>query len=73
MRKYRRRYYTVAELNEEYIARMEDVLALYGKPFSEKEPVVCMDEKPFVLHCESTQAARIARQQECKGRYRQSR
>ena len=30
----------VAELNEEYIARMEDVLALYEKPLSEGEPVL---------------------------------
>jgi transposase len=42
----------VAELDEEYIARMEDVLALYEKPLSEKEPVVCMDEKPIVLHAD---------------------
>jgi DDE superfamily endonuclease len=42
----------VAELDEEYIARMEDVLALYEKPLSEKEPVVCLDEKPVVLHAD---------------------
>jgi hypothetical protein len=42
----------VAELNEEYIARMEDVLAVYEKPLSQKEPVVCIDEKPVVLHAE---------------------
>jgi DDE superfamily endonuclease len=42
----------VAELDEEYIARMEEVLALYEKPLSEKEPVVCMDEKPVVLHAD---------------------
>jgi hypothetical protein len=40
----------VAELNEEYIRRMEDVLKLYEKPLSEQEPVVCIDEKPVVLH-----------------------
>jgi hypothetical protein len=40
----------VAELDEQYIARMEDVLAIYEKPFSEQEPVVCVDEKPVVLH-----------------------
>ena len=40
----------VAELNEEYIVRMEEVLAVYEKPLSEREPVVCMDEKPVVLH-----------------------
>jgi hypothetical protein len=40
----------VAELDEEYIARMEDVLALYEKPLSEADPVVCVDEKPVLLH-----------------------
>jgi hypothetical protein len=42
----------IAELNEEYIARMEGVLAIYEKPFSEKAPVVCVDEKPVVLHAD---------------------
>jgi len=28
---------------------MEDVLAIYEKPLSEREPVVCVDEKPVVL------------------------
>ena len=41
---------TVAKLDEEYIRRMEEVLALYEKPLSEEEPVVCIDEKPVVLH-----------------------
>jgi hypothetical protein len=40
----------VAELDEEYVARMEDVLAVYEKPLSAREPVVCIDEKPVVLH-----------------------
>ena len=31
---------------------MEEVLALYEKPLSEKEPVVCIDEKPVVLHAD---------------------
>jgi transposase len=40
----------VAKLDEEYVRRMEEVLALYEKPLSEEEPVVCIDEKPVVLH-----------------------
>ena len=35
----------VPTLDEEYIARMEEVLAVCEKPLSEKEPVVCVDEK----------------------------
>ena len=42
----------VAELDANYIARMEDVLALYEKPYNVKEPVVCLDEKPVSLHAE---------------------
>jgi hypothetical protein len=49
----------VAKLDEEYIARMEDVLRLYEKPLSASEPVVCIDEKPVVLH-EDTCAPSLA-------------
>ncbi len=28
---------------------MEDVLEVYSRPFNEKYPVICMDEKPFQL------------------------
>lgn len=50
----------MAELDEQYIARMEDVLAMYEKPFSEQEPVVCVDEKPVVLHSD-VRPARLMR------------
>ena len=42
----------VAELDEPYIERMEDVLAVYEKPYDPAEPVVCLDEKPISLHAE---------------------
>ena len=42
----------VAELNEEYIAKMEDVLETYEKPYDPAEPVVCLDEKPVTLHAD---------------------
>jgi hypothetical protein len=42
----------VAELDDAYIAQMEDVLALYEKPYKAAEPVVCLDEKPVVLHAD---------------------
>ena len=42
----------VGELDGEYSARREDVLALYEKPLSEAEPVVCIDEKPVVLRAD---------------------
>ena len=35
--------------NAEFVARMEDVLSVYAKPYDSEYPVVCMDEKPFQL------------------------
>ena len=40
----------VPAINEEFIDRMEDVLSLYARPYDEKEPVICLDERPVVLH-----------------------
>jgi hypothetical protein len=42
----------VADLNEAYIAKMEDVLERYEHPYDPKEPVVCLDEKPITLHAD---------------------
>ena len=42
----------VAELDDEYIAKMEDVLETYEKPYNPAEPVVCLDEKPVTLHAD---------------------
>src|SRR3954462_9317685 len=40
----------VPEITAEFIARMEDVLRLYARKHDPKEPVVCLDERPVVLH-----------------------
>ncbi len=34
----------------EFVAAMEDVLALYSMPYDARYPTVCLDEKPVVLH-----------------------
>ena len=52
LKPWREKSWCIAELNEDYIARMEDVLALYERPLSESKPVVCVDEKPVVLHAD---------------------
>lgn len=44
--------WNVAELNDEYVRRMEDVLRVYEQPHDPKHPVVCVDEKPVTLHAE---------------------
>ena len=35
--------------NAEFVARMEDVLGVYSRPYDPDYPVVCMDEKPYQL------------------------
>jgi hypothetical protein len=42
----------VPELDDAYIAKMEDVLKTYEQPYNAEEPVVCLDEKPVTLHAE---------------------
>ena len=37
------------EQSAEFVARMEDVLAVYARNYNTQYPVVCMDEKPFQL------------------------
>ena len=42
----------VADLDEDYIADMEDTLETYERPYDPQEPVVCLDEKPVTLHAD---------------------
>jgi hypothetical protein len=44
--------WVVAELDDDYIARMEDVLETYERPYDPRQPVVCLDEKPVTLHAD---------------------
>ena len=44
--------WVVADLDDDYIAKMEDVLELYERPYDPEQPVVCLDEKPITLHAE---------------------
>lgn len=50
----------VAELNKDYIAKMEDVLERYEQPYDPKQPVVCLDEKPVTLHADVRPASPAA-------------
>src|SRR5438270_7940260 len=44
--------WVVADLDDEYIAKMEDVLEVYEQPYNPQEPVICVDEKPITLHAD---------------------
>jgi hypothetical protein len=50
----------VADLNEEYISKMEDVLETYERPYDANQPVVCVDEKPVTLHADVRPASPAA-------------
>ena len=47
----------VADLDEDYIAKMEDVLEVYERPYDSQQPVVCLDEKPVTLHADVRSAS----------------
>jgi DDE superfamily endonuclease len=59
----------VAEVDEAYLERMEDVLEVYEKPYNPQEPVVCLDEKPIVLHRGLRPAIQARPQQPAKRDY----
>jgi hypothetical protein len=44
--------WVVADLDDEYIAKMEDVLEVYERSYNSQQPVVCVDEKPITLHAD---------------------
>jgi hypothetical protein len=50
----------VADLDEEYVAKMEDVLEVYEWPYDPDQPVVCVDEKPITLHADVRQTSPVA-------------
>ena len=50
----------VADLDEDYITKMEDVLEVYERPYDQEEPVVCLDEKPITLHADVRPASPVA-------------
>jgi transposase len=49
LKPWQKKMWCIPKLDQEYIDRMEDVLAVYEKPLDPKAPVVCMDEKPVQL------------------------
>lgn len=49
LKPWQQRSWCVPDLDDEFKARMEDVLKIYEKPYCEGKPVVCVDEKPIQL------------------------
>src|SRR5499425_2960677 len=44
--------WVVADLDDDYIAKMEDVFETYEQPYHPQEPVVCLDEKSCTRHAD---------------------
>src|SRR5689334_1870184 len=44
--------WVVADLDDDYIRKMEDVLEVYERPYDPQQPVVCLDEKPITLNAD---------------------
>jgi transposase len=49
LKPWQKKMWCIANVDGEYIARMEDVLDLYAEPHDPKRPVVCFDESPIQL------------------------
>lgn len=57
----------IPKINGAFLAKMEDVLEVYGRPYEEQYPVVCFDERPCFLIEDTltplpTQEGKIARE-----------
>ena len=50
LKPWQQKMWCVPTLDDEYITRMERILDLYELPHNPDVPVVCIDEKPVVLH-----------------------
>jgi transposase len=53
LKPWREKMWCIGEIDAEYVERMEDVLDVYERPYDEKYPVVCVDEKPVPLISDS--------------------
>lgn len=49
LKPWREKMWCIPKVDGEYVARMEDVLALYEEPADKRRPVVCFDETPRQL------------------------
>lgn len=54
LKPWQEKMWCIAELDAQYIERMEDVLDVYERPYDAAYPVICVDEKPVALISEAT-------------------
>ncbi|GGL60449.1 hypothetical protein GCM10007968_25560 [Sporolactobacillus putidus] len=39
----------------EFVAHMEEVLDVYSRPYDPQKPLICLDEKPYMMHADKVQ------------------
>lgn len=54
MKPHRHKMWCIGSITGEYLARLEDVVALYNLPYNKERPVICVDELPFQLLADKT-------------------
>ena len=52
LKPWREKMWVVTDLDEDCIAKMEDVLEVYERPYDPQQPLICLDEKPITLHAD---------------------
>ena len=50
LKPWRVKSWCIGKPSAQYVAKMEDVLAVYARPYDPKRPVVCLDEASKELH-----------------------
>jgi transposase len=60
LKPWQEKMWCIPKVDAEYVARMEDVLALYAEPADELRPVICFDETPRQLIGEERVPTRAA-------------
>ena len=53
LKPWQEKMWCIADMDAEYVARMEDVLDVYERPYDKAFPVICIDEKPVPLIADS--------------------
>lgn len=49
LKPWQEKMWCIGKMDAEYVERMEDILDVYQRPYDDKYPVVCVDEKPVAL------------------------
>ena len=61
LKPWREKMWVVADLDDDYIAKMEDVLEVYERPYDPLQPMICVDEMPVTLDAECGRPLRPSR------------